>query len=73
LIGSYLAQEGAICRIVDGFIFEAVGRVGRAPARHAFPHFSKGYKWHIDAKWRTVRFWHLADINADAEHVYFPA
>jgi hypothetical protein len=26
LIGSYLAQEGAICRIVDGFIFEAVGR-----------------------------------------------
>jgi len=26
LIGSCLAQEGAICRIVDGFIFEAVGR-----------------------------------------------
>jgi hypothetical protein len=25
LIGSYLAKEWAICRIVDGFVFEAVG------------------------------------------------
>jgi hypothetical protein len=34
---SYLAQEWAICRIVDGFVFEAVGQPERdilPPALH---------------------------------------
>jgi hypothetical protein len=30
LTGSYLAQEGAICRIVDGFVFEAPWSISAA-------------------------------------------
>ena len=47
-----------IWSIVNGFIFEAVGR--RWPGGQALGRFG-----------RDVCLWHLADIDPDAEHVRF--